>query len=136
MGLLDHVALGTERNPGPGPKSGKHKFLVQGVAKRKKKVTTVSGIFFFYISCFGQPDPQGREITKYGDFRPFWPRTAFGTYRNPERGLKTEKTQFPGARGPETEKKVTSLSGMVVHNFFMFCPTGPPRAGNRKIRAF
>ena len=31
------------------------------------------------------------------------------------------KTQFPGARGPEIEKKVTMLSGMVVRNFFTCC---------------
>ena len=48
------------------------------------------------------------------------------------------KTRFPGARGPETEKKVTRLSEMVVCNFsqFTFWPTGPPRAGKREIRGF
>ena len=61
----------------------------------------------FYILCFALPDPQGREIAKYGDFRPFWPRTAFGTQRNHGRGLKTEKTRFPGARGPKIEKKMS-----------------------------
>ena len=71
----------------------------------------------FYILCFALPDPQGREIAKYGDFRPFWPRTAFGTQRNHGRGLKTEKTRFPGARGPKIEKNVTTLSGMVSRNF-------------------
>ena len=33
----------------------------------------------FYVLRFGRPDPWGREITKYRDLRPFWPRTAFGT---------------------------------------------------------
>ena len=33
----------------------------------------------FYVLRFGRPDPQGRKIAKYGYFRPFWPRTAFGT---------------------------------------------------------
>ena len=30
----------------------------------------------FYILRFGRPDPQGREITKYGFSGPFWPRAA------------------------------------------------------------
>ena len=52
-----------------------------------------------YILRFGRPEPNGRESAKNGGFRPLWPRTALGTYRNPGRGPKTEKTQFPGARG-------------------------------------
>ena len=49
-----------------------------------------------------------------------------------------KKTQFPGARGPQIEeKKVTTLSGMVVRNFVTFnIFTGPPQARNRKIRVF
>ena len=44
---------------------------------------------------------------------------------------RNRKTQFPGARGPETEKKVTTLSGMVVHKFFTFyvLPDWTPRGG-------
>ena len=36
----------------------------------------------FYILCFGRSDPHRQEIVKYGVFRPFWPRTALGTWRN------------------------------------------------------
>ena len=32
-----------------------------------------------YILCFGWPDPRGKEIAKYEDFRPFWLRAALGT---------------------------------------------------------
>ena len=74
----------------------------------------------FYILCFGQPDPQGRVIVKYGDFRPFWPRTAFGTWRNPGRGPKMERHNFPALGVPKSKTKATTLSGMVVRNFFMF----------------
>ena len=34
----------------------------------------------FYILRLGRLDPEGWEIAKYGVFRLFWPRTAFGTY--------------------------------------------------------
>ena len=58
----------------------------------------------FYVLQFGRPDPQGREIAKYGYFRPFWPRTAFGTYRNPGRGLKMEKHNYPALGVPKSKK--------------------------------
>ena len=48
---------------------------------------------FFYISCFGRPDPHWQEIAKYGVLRPFWPRAALGTERNS--GRKTEKHKQP-----------------------------------------
>ena len=37
---------------------------------------------FFYVLCFGRPDPHRREIAKYWGFRHFWTRTALGTQRN------------------------------------------------------
>ena len=80
MGLLDHVALGTERNPGSGPKSGKHKFLVS--ARKCAIILT--------FSVFADRTPTG---AKYGGFRPFWPKTALGTQRSSRR--KTEKHKQP-----------------------------------------
>ena len=45
--------------------------------------------------------------------------------------VKNGKTQFPGARGP---KKTTTLSGMVVRNFFTFyvLPDRTPRGGKSR----
>ena len=51
---------------------------------------------------------------------PFGPGRPLAFREIPGPGRNREKTQFPGARGPETEKKVTTLSGMVVRNFFAF----------------
>ena len=47
-------------------------------------------------------------------FGPFW---AAGTDRNFGARAKDRKTQFPGARGSGTGKKVATLSRMVVQNF-------------------
>ena len=52
------------------------------------------------ILHFDRPDPHGRENAKYEDFRPFWPRTAVGTWRNPGPRPKTENRNFPVLRGP------------------------------------
>ena len=48
------------------------------------------------------------------------------------------KTQFPGARGPKIERKVTTLSGMVVRNFFTFCVFADwiPRGGTSQKNGF
>ena len=43
--------------------------------------------FVFYV--LADRTPTGGKIVRYGGFRPFWPRTAVGTQRNPGRGLKT-----------------------------------------------
>ena len=67
-----------------------------GVPKLKKNVTIQDAIqdgfpqIFYNLRC-GRPDPHGREIAKYGGLRPFWPRTALGTYRNPGCGPKSVK---------------------------------------------
>ena len=95
----------------------------------------VHNFFPFYLLA----DPEGREIAKYGYFSSFWPRTAFSTWKNPGRGLKTEKRNFLALGVPKSKTKVNTLSGMVVRNFFLhftFRPTGPPRLGNRKIWVF
>ena len=55
--------------------------------------TTFSGTIFF------RADPQ--VVTK-GDLLGFWPVLGRGALREiPGPSQKTEKTQFPGARGPE-----------------------------------
>ena len=106
----------------------------------KKTVITVSGDGCPQLSDslrFGRPDPQGQEIAKYGYFRPFWPRTAFGTWRNHGRGLKTEKRNFPALGVPKLKQRLPRYLGWLSATFlrFTFCSTGPPRAGNRKILA-
>ena len=47
-------------------------------------------------------------------------------------------TQFAGARGPEIDKKVTTLSGMVLRNFFTFCvlTDQTPRGGQSQNTGF
>ena len=74
-----------------------------------------------YILRFGRPDPHGQEIAKYGYFRPFWPRTALGTYGNPGAGPKTEKCNFLvlGALFGKTSGRPKSFSPK-VRNFFTF----------------
>ena len=105
----------------------------------KKNVTMLSGMVVRSLFTFlADPDPQGQEIAQYGDFRPFWPRAAFGTYRNPGRGLKTEKRNFPALGVPKPKKKLPRYPGWLPATFlcFMFWPTGPPWVENRKIRIF
>ena len=64
----------------------------------------------FYISRFGRPDPHKREIAKYRYFRPFWPRTALGTYilggkqKNTNSLIETEKRETnPIQLAPNTQ---------------------------------
>ena len=101
------TAVGTWRNPGPGPKSEKNtNFRFKGSRNGKAKLLRYPGCpQLVYISGFGRPDAQGRQIAKCGDFWPFWPRTPFGTWRNPGRRLKTEKLIFPAPGVPKSKKK-------------------------------
>ena len=121
--------LGTSRNSGTGPKTENRNFPALGVPKSRKKsyhAIRDGCPQLFYTLPFGQTDPQGREFEKYGDFRPFWPRAAFGTWRNPGRGRKTEKTQFPGARGPKIEgKKLPRYPGWLSATFYRFARPDP-----------
>ena len=55
-------------------------------------------------------------MAKYGIFRPFGPKTALGTERNPRLGPKSENRNFPVLGVPKREKQSTTLSGMVVRN--------------------
>ena len=72
-----------------------------------------------YILCFGRQDPQGREIAKYGVFRPFRPRTGLGhLWKSQAQSENGKRHKFPVLGGvPKREKKVTMLSGMVFRNF-------------------
>ena len=56
-------------------KNGKRQFPgARGPEIEKKSYHAIrDGPQLFYILRFAQPDPQGREIAKLGDFRPFWP---------------------------------------------------------------
>ena len=75
---------------------------------------------------FDGPDPEGRENAKYEDFRPFWPRTAVGTLRNPRIGPKNRKSQFPGAGGTEIKKILPRYPGRFSATYlhFTFWTTG------------
>ena len=111
--------LGTKRNPGPGPKSEKNANCWCKGSQNKKNVTMLSGMDVrnpSNVLRFGRPEPQGWEIAKYRDFRPFWPRTAFGIEKNPGHRLETEKRDFLVLGVPKSKKKVATLSRMVVCN--------------------
>ena len=94
-------------------------FLVhraERVPKSKKNVTTLSKMVFH--NCLGNnfflvgPPPVGN-----GDLVGFWPILGRGHLEKFRAWAKNRKTQFPGARGPETEQKITTPSGMVVRKF-------------------
>ena len=59
----------------------------------------------------------GPRLVGNGDLVVFWPILGCGPLEKFRARTKNRKTQFPGARGPETENKITMLSGMVVRNF-------------------
>ena len=106
-------------------KTGKLQFRdAEGPEMKKKSYQAIRDgcpqLFYFYLVA--NRTPRGREIAKYGYFRPFWPRTALGTQRNPGHGLETENRNFPALGGPKSKTKVTTLSGMVVRNFFYVFP--------------
>ena len=52
-----------------------------------------------------------------GDLVGVWPVLGLGHLEKFRAWAENRKTQYPGARGPEPEKKVPTLSGMVVRNF-------------------
>ena len=91
------IAAGTQRNPGRGLKMEKRNFSALGVPKRRKKLTTLSGMvvrnFLRFTFCPTAPPRAGNR--KIRVFRPFWPRTALDTWRNPGAGPKMEKCNFP-----------------------------------------
>ena len=135
------TAVGTQRNPGAGPKTEKTQFPGARGQREKKSYHAVRDGCpqLCYLLRFDRPDPQGREIAKYGYFRPFWPRTAFGTYRNPGRGLTMEKRNLPALGILKSKRKCYhAIRDGCPQLFyaFTFCPNGTPRAGNRKIRVF
>ena len=70
----------------------------------------------------------------YRGFGLFVPRAL----REIPRPGQNRKNTIPGARGPEIEKKVTTLSGMVVCNFFKVCvlTDRTPRGGKSQNTGF
>ena len=108
---------------GPGPKTEKNIFTVPGVPKRKKSYYAIRDgcLQLFYILRFGRLDPQGRKITKYRYFQAILAYDGPGHLKKSQARAENGKPQFTGARGPEMEeKKVTTLSRMVVRNLFTF----------------
>ena len=131
------TAFGTYRKTGRGLKAEKHNFLALGVPKsRKKRYHTIRNGCpqkNFYGLRLAQPDPYGREIAKYGYFRPFWPRTALGTWRNPGAGPKTEKCNFPvlGALLAGKSGLPKSFSPKVRNFFILYILAGRTPTGGK-----
>ena len=128
-------------NFGDWAKKEKRNFPAPGVLKwRRKSCHAIrhGGPQPFYILRFARPDRQGWEIAKYGYFGRFWPGMALGTEINPGRGLKTEKCNFQALGVPKSRKKLPHYPGWLFATFLRctFWPTGPPRAGNRKMWGF
>ena len=143
-GILGHFGLGRPwrlEKPRAQAENRKAQFPVLGVPKRgggDYHAIQDGCLQFSYILCFGRPDPHKEEIAKYGDFRPFWPRTDLGTEINTRRRPKAETPNFPVLGVPKREKNVTTLSRMVVRNFFQksVLAARTPRAGKREIWGF
>ena len=80
------------------------------------------------------PPPVGN-----GDLVGVWPVFGLGHLEKFRARAENRKAQFSGARGPKTEKKNTTLSGMVVRNFLTFyvLTDRTPRGGkNAKYKNF
>ena len=70
------TALGTRRNPGPGPKSENHDFSVLGVPKQERKVTTLSRMAvrnFLPFYVLADRTPRGRKSRNTGILGHFGP---------------------------------------------------------------
>ena len=118
-------------------------FLVrraEGVLKSKKNVTTPSRIIFRNFlgnNFFFGLTPRWSQRVVYWGFGLFW---AAGHLEKFRARVKNGKTEFPGARGTFGGKSVSapkfSPNNCATFLHFAFWPTGPPGAGNRKIRVF
>ena len=111
--------------------------------KTKKKNTTLFGMVrrnFFWFSVSPDRIPPGGKSQKYGDFSPFWPRTAPGTRRSPAPGPKTEKKHNLPVLGallggnPDAEN-VSPRKGAFLFTFYVLADR-TPRAGDRKVQVF
>ena len=144
MGFLGHFGPGRPWALGEiqGPGRNRKKANPRCKGSRNGKISYYSiwdgCLQLFYTLRLGRPDPQGREIAKYGNFRPFWPRMALGTSRNLGAGPKTEKWNFPvlgallGKKSGRSKNFLPESAQLFLH--FTFWPTGTPRGGNREIR--
>ena len=147
MGLLGHFGLGSalalREIPGPGRNRKNANSRCKGSRNGKKKYYAIRDGCpqIFYATCLrsmfwptGPPGAGNREIRGFSAIL-----AQDGLWQKSQVRAENRKTQFPGARGPEIEKKVTTLSaGWVSATFlpFTFCLTGPPGVGNRKTRVF
>ena len=113
-------AAGTQRNSGTGPKPEKHNFPVQGVPKRKKKVTTLSGMVVrnfltVYVSTDRTPTGGKTQNTRiFGHFglgRPLVLREIPGPGRKRKivvsraQAENGKKRNFPALGVPKSKKK-------------------------------
>ena len=110
--------------------------LTEGVQKSKKNVTTLSGrVFrnFLGYSFFSRSDP---HVVGNGDLVGVWPVLGLGhsKFQSPGRKQKDAISQSSGSRNGG--KKLPRYPGWLSATFLglKVCPTGPPRAGNCKIR--
>ena len=71
-----------------------------------------------------------------GDLVVFWPVLGRGHLEKIRAWVNNRKSQFSGARGSEIEKIVTTLSGMVVRNFFYILHFGRPDPPGREIAKY
>ena len=80
----------------------------------------------FSGTIFLRSDP---HVVGNGDLLVLW---APGTQRNSGTGPKTEKRNFLALGVPKSKKKITTLSGTVVRNFFTVLPDWTPRGGKSR----
>ena len=158
---------GTWRNSGPGPKTKKRNFPQLGVPEQRgNKPRCPRWFSATVLRCAFRPTgpPRAGNRKIWG----FWAVLAQDGLRDLEKSRARaeigKKTRFPGARGPETEKKTgyhTIQDGgpqlfyilrcwgggirppkkflpEILHLFLhlKFWPPGPPRARNRKTLFF
>ena len=113
-----------------------------GVPKLKKKCNHAIRDGFPQLSrgqFFVRLEP---HVVGNGDLLGFGPVLGRGHLEKFRAQAKNRKTQFPDARGPKTEKKVSTLFGIVVRNFLTFTvltdrsPTGGKTRSTRILGHF
>ena len=139
---LAHLASSSKQQQGA---SNKYRRALSGPQSNRgpriEKNTTLSGVIFcnFLRNNFFSVRP---HVVRNGDLVGFWENLGPGHLKKSQARAENRKTQFAGARGPETEKKVTTLFGMVVRNFLTIyvltdrTPTGRKTRNTRILGHF
>ena len=114
----------------------------QGSRGRKKYYPAIQDGRPQFCHIFRLPGrtPRGGKSQNTGILGHFGPGRPLALGEVPGTDRKRKDTQFPGAMGPETEKKryhaIRDGCPQLFFTFFTFWPTGPPRAENHEIRGF